>query len=82
MMDVMVRIFRGRCHPCPAWGAADDGFDQSSQRRVGGGQGARSQSLIEAVNHAADEMEAVSLHRGNYYSISLGNQIYETVHNH
>lgn len=51
MMDVMGSIVRGGCHPCPAWGAPDDGFDQSSQGRVGGGQGVRLQSLIEAVNH-------------------------------
>lgn len=50
-MDVMGRIIRGGCHPCPAWGAPDDGFDQSSQGRVGGGQGARLETLTEAVNH-------------------------------
>lgn len=50
-MDVMGRIIRGGCHPCPAWGAPDDGFDQSSRGRVGGGQGVRPQRLIEAVNH-------------------------------
>ena len=40
MMDVIGRIIRGGgCHPCPAWGAPDDGFDQFSQGHVGGGQG-------------------------------------------
>lgn len=38
--------------PRPAWGAPDDGFDQSLQGCVGGGQGVRRESLIEAVNHS------------------------------
>lgn len=38
-MDVMGRIIREGCHPCPAWGGApDDGFDQSPQGCGGGGQ--------------------------------------------
>lgn len=58
-MDVMGRIISEGCHPPCApprakgeGGARDDGFDQSSQGRVGGGvKGARRQTLSEAVNH-------------------------------
>lgn len=35
----------------PRLGVPDDEFDQSSQGRVGEGQGARRESFIEAVNH-------------------------------
>lgn len=35
----------------PGLGVPDDEFDQSSQGRVGEGQGARRESFIEAVNH-------------------------------
>lgn len=64
MMDVMGRIIRGGCHPCPALGAPDDGFDQLSQGHVGGGHGARCESLIEAVNHCRlQDRGCVSAHR-------------------